>query len=52
VGDCGGLNDIPGVTRNGKQKPPDWLAKLLGVQERAKSVVDLEQLLGPRERGE
>lgn len=23
---------IPGLTENGKQKTPDWLAKLLGVE--------------------
>lgn len=32
VGDCGGLRYIPGLTENGKQKTPEWLAKLLGVE--------------------
>ena len=30
VGDCGGLRFIPGATKNGKQKTPEWLAKILG----------------------
>jgi hypothetical protein len=32
VGDCGGLRFIPGLTENGKQKTPQWLADLLGVE--------------------
>ncbi|KAG2489707.1 hypothetical protein HYH03_011814 [Edaphochlamys debaryana] len=32
VGDCGGLRFIPGLTENGKQKTPDWLNSLLGVE--------------------
>uniref|UniRef100_A0A061QZ60 Uncharacterized protein n=1 Tax=Tetraselmis sp. GSL018 TaxID=582737 RepID=A0A061QZ60_9CHLO len=31
VGDCGGLRFIPGATKNGKQKTPKWLQKVLGV---------------------
>lgn len=32
VGDCGGLRFIPGATKNGKQRTPDWLSNLLGVE--------------------
>jgi hypothetical protein len=32
IGDCGGLNLIPGLTDNGKQETPQWLADLLGVE--------------------
>ncbi|KAG2422864.1 hypothetical protein HXX76_015696 [Chlamydomonas incerta] len=32
VGDCGGLRYIPGMTDSGKQKTPQWLADLLGVE--------------------
>ncbi|GLC45669.1 hypothetical protein PLESTB_001318400 [Pleodorina starrii] len=32
VGDCGGLRYIPGLTDSGKQKTPQWLADLLGVE--------------------
>ena len=33
VGDCGGLRFIPGATRNGVQKRPEWLENLLGSGE-------------------
>lgn len=33
IGDCGGLRLIPGMTKSGKQKTPDWLNKFLGVKE-------------------
>lgn len=33
VGDCGGLRFIPGVTKSGKQKSPEWLQKALGVEQ-------------------
>eukprot|EP00197_Chlamydomonas_leiostraca_P004701 CAMPEP_0202868660 /NCGR_PEP_ID=MMETSP1391-20130828/11003_1 /ASSEMBLY_ACC=CAM_ASM_000867 /TAXON_ID=1034604 /ORGANISM="Chlamydomonas leiostraca, Strain SAG 11-49" /LENGTH=172 /DNA_ID=CAMNT_0049548855 /DNA_START=143 /DNA_END=662 /DNA_ORIENTATION=- len=32
VGDCGGLRFIPGMTESGKQRTPDWLSSLLGVE--------------------
>ncbi|KAG1660037.1 hypothetical protein FOA52_010022 [Chlamydomonas sp. UWO 241] len=32
IGDCGGLNLIPGMTEGGKQPTPKWLADLLGVE--------------------
>ncbi|GAX76657.1 hypothetical protein CEUSTIGMA_g4103.t1 [Chlamydomonas eustigma] len=32
IGDCGGLQFVPGMTENGKQRTPDWLAGLLGVE--------------------
>ena len=32
IGDCGGLNLIPGLTDSGKQQTPQWLADLLGVE--------------------
>lgn len=32
IGDCGGLNLIPGLTEAGKQETPQWLADLLGVE--------------------
>ena len=31
IGDCGGLKYVPGATKNGKQKTPGWLAKLIGT---------------------
>ncbi|KAJ9530782.1 hypothetical protein V8C86DRAFT_2707635 [Haematococcus lacustris] len=49
VGDCGGLRFIPGMTDAGKQRTPDWLSDLLGV-ERAPaedgSALTLKKLLG------
>ncbi|KAK9830416.1 hypothetical protein WJX72_011646 [[Myrmecia] bisecta] len=36
VGDCAGLQLIPGMTKNGKQKTPGWLAKVLGKGEAEK----------------
>lgn len=47
VGDCGGLRYIPGLTQNGKQKTPKWLADILGVevQEEQKSEVTLQELI-------
>eukprot|EP00955_Chlamydomonas_euryale_P039746 351491-Chlamydomonas_euryale.AAC.33 len=35
IGDCGGLSLIPGMTENGKQETPQWLADLLGVEKPA-----------------
>lgn len=32
IGDCGGLRLIPGFTESGKQKTPEWLAKMLGME--------------------
>jgi hypothetical protein len=46
VGDCGGLNFVPGATKNGKQKSPEWLNGVMGVKEEA--GIDMEKLLGPR----
>lgn len=49
IGDCGGLKYIPGMTTSGKQKTPEWLAKVLGVK--VKDIEGegktLEDLLGP-----
>ncbi|KXZ54402.1 hypothetical protein GPECTOR_5g58 [Gonium pectorale] len=54
VGDCGGLRYIPGLTESGKQKTPQWLADLLGVdvsgQEEASSGKTLKELI--YEKGE
>ncbi|KAI8469481.1 MAG: hypothetical protein J3K34DRAFT_423741 [Monoraphidium minutum] len=54
VGDCGGLRLIPGMTESGKQKTPEWLAKLLGVEtpqnEGPAGGKTLADLLGPREK--
>ncbi|KAL3137554.1 hypothetical protein ABBQ38_004836 [Trebouxia sp. C0009 RCD-2024] len=36
IGDCGGLSLIPGMTKNGKQKTPDWLSKALGIKDEDK----------------
>ncbi len=42
----------PGMTKNGKQKTPDWLAGLLGAQQEEEAPMSdadkktLEQLLG------
>jgi hypothetical protein len=36
IGDCGGLNLVPGMTKNGKQKSPEWLQSLLGVKVSAR----------------
>ena len=33
VGDCSGLRLIPGMTRSGKQKTPEFLKKLLNSPE-------------------
>lgn len=41
VGDCGGLRFIPGATKSGKQKTPDWLAKILGVEPQEDIALDL-----------
>jgi hypothetical protein len=41
VGDCGGLRFIPGATKNGKQRTPDWLAKVLGVEPQPDLAADL-----------
>jgi len=30
IGDCAGLRLIPGATKSGVQKRPEWLDKLLG----------------------
>ncbi|KAL4448508.1 hypothetical protein ABPG75_005727 [Micractinium tetrahymenae] len=32
VGDCGGLRLIPGMTKSGVQKRPEWLDNLFGVE--------------------
>lgn len=39
IGDCGGLRFIPGATKNGKQKTPKWLQKILGVEVDQPDVV-------------
>ncbi|KIY95557.1 hypothetical protein MNEG_12404, partial [Monoraphidium neglectum] len=41
IGDCGGLSLIPGMTNNGKQKTPEWLSKLLGVEQQEQCVQEL-----------
>lgn len=50
IGDCGGLNLIPGMTKNGKQKTPKWMADMLGVKQEPEdeNVMTLEKLLGPQ----
>lgn len=32
VGDCGGLRYIPGMTKSGVQKRPEWMDKLFGME--------------------
>ncbi|PRW45085.1 hypothetical protein C2E21_6404 [Chlorella sorokiniana] len=32
VGDCGGLRYIPGMTKSGVQKRPEWMEKLFGME--------------------
>eukprot|EP00892_Ulva_mutabilis_P010662 jgi/Ulvmu1/7969/UM004_0202.1 len=41
VGDCGGLRFIPGATKSGKQRTPEWLAKLLGIEPQSEETLDL-----------
>jgi hypothetical protein len=48
VGDCGGLNDIPGLTQNGRQQAPDWLSKMMGKENATKPATSLETLVGPK----
>eukprot|EP00803_Ostreobium_quekettii_P008480 evm.model.scf_3531.1 EVM.evm.TU.scf_3531.1 scf_3531:8673-10687(+) len=48
VGDCGGLRDIPGMTKSGKQKTPQWLGDLLGME----AMEDVELLGGPMDLGD
>ncbi len=46
---AGGLRFIPGMTENGKQRTPDWLSDLLGVERAAPESVTpgtLQELLG------
>ncbi|GBF90790.1 hypothetical protein Rsub_03091 [Raphidocelis subcapitata] len=48
VGDCGGLRFVPGMTKNGKQKTPEWLAKALGKEAAVPEGLEgktLEELL-------
>lgn len=33
VGDCGGLRLIPGMTKSGVQKRPEWMNSLFGMEE-------------------
>lgn len=33
VGDCGGLRYIPGMTKSGVQKRPEWMDKLFGMED-------------------
>lgn len=51
IGDCGGLRYIPGMTKSGKQKTPEWLQKVLGVDGKIPKVEGegktIEELLGP-----
>ena len=35
VGDCGGLRYIPGMTKSGVQKRPEWMEKLFGMEGEA-----------------
>lgn len=32
VGDCGGLRLIPGMTKSGVQKRPEWMNNLFGME--------------------
>jgi hypothetical protein len=32
VGDCAGLRFVPGATKSGKQKTPEFLSKILGTE--------------------
>ncbi|GAB4817469.1 hypothetical protein N2152v2_004515 [Parachlorella kessleri] len=34
VGDCGGLRYIPGMTKSGVQKRPEWMEKVLGEEKK------------------
>lgn len=51
IGDCGGLRLIPGMTKSGKQRTPQWLQDLLGVQltpeQQNPDEITIEKLLGP-----
>ncbi len=51
IGDCGGLRFIPGMTQSGKQRTPQWLQDLLGVQltpeQQNPDQITIEKLLGP-----
>lgn len=38
VGDCGGLQLIPGLTKNGVQARPMWLDELMGMKPAAKPL--------------
>jgi hypothetical protein len=53
VGDCGGLKYVPGAVKGGKEKTPEFLAKLLGVEgkeiEYEASGKTIEQLLAADE---
>jgi hypothetical protein len=53
VGDCGGLKYVPGATKAGKQKTPEFLNKLLGTEgkeiEYEASGKTLEELLAADE---
>ena len=33
VGDCAGLQNIPGATKNGRQKPPAFVMKMLNLSD-------------------
>jgi len=48
VGDCGGLQYIPGMTDSGKQRTPDWLSDLLGLERAPESqgTGELAKLFG------
>ena len=51
AGDTGGLQLIPGLTQSGKQRTPDWLADLLGVEHQEEApagAVTMESLFGPQ----
>ena len=56
IGDCGGLRYLPGLTQNGKQETPQWLADLLGVevpqQPQATKGKTLQELIRPEGGGE
>ena len=53
IGDCGGLRLVPGATKSGKQKTPEFLSKLLGTEgkeiEYEASGKTLEELLAADE---
>ncbi|KAI7843499.1 hypothetical protein COHA_002742 [Chlorella ohadii] len=46
VGDCGGLRYIPGMTKSGVQKRPEWMDKLFGMEGQESSYSGLSSAGG------